>query len=137
MEDGEINSVLEKAIAKLNTETEGNRQGKLEAYSEDQILHVRNLLIEIGTIRIGRRSKELVEMTIEESNDAEDALVDEEHYKIINAFNQKNIRTGELAPVPYSVKGYEILQLYITKLRAKLCKNTNVKTVCKKTKWFR
>ena len=68
------------------------------AWTPDCAIKVRDALIAIGTVRLGRRSKELIRMSLDEVNKAEQRTVNNEPFYIIHVTEQKNAKTGEAAP---------------------------------------
>ena len=49
-------------------------------YNENEILKVRNSLIAVATVRLGRRSKEMTRMTLREVEEAEPSMVGEQNF---------------------------------------------------------
>lgn len=86
-------------------------------FSRNEALNVRNTLMAIGTLRLGRRSKELITMTLEEVAAAEKQSISGENYYFVKVANQKGARSGESATVPFHQKEYDALHLYLDKLR--------------------
>lgn len=74
----------------------------------------------VATIRLGRRSKELMNMTLAEINEAEKKEIDGKTIHIVNVVDQKNLKTGEAAPVVFSDPEFQVLQIYLSKMRPKI-----------------
>lgn len=92
----------------------------LKNYNLEEIRKVRDSLITIATIRLARRSGEIISMTLEEYEQAEDVTVDDKPFKIIKVLNHKTSKTGKPALVSLSKEEYVALSLYIKHLRPKL-----------------
>ena len=74
----------------------------LQTYDTSQVLKVRDSSIVLAAMRMYRRSKELMTMSLDEVADSEDVKVDWENYKVIKVAKQKNAKTGNPAPIVYS-----------------------------------
>lgn len=116
MTDAEMAVILDQKSKALET-IMGN---DFKSFDKDQILVIRNDLIVVATIRLGRRSKELTTMSLEEVKSAERIEVNGECSYVIKVLEQKNIKTGQEAPIAYNEKEYQVLKKYIEILRPKL-----------------
>ena len=74
----------------------------------------------VGSIRLGRSSKELMTMTLDEVAEAEETLINGEIFHIVKVMDQKNLKHVEEAPIVYSSTEYKALELYTRHLRPKL-----------------
>ena len=117
--ENELNSILLEAQEFLKDVSNKTAQD-LSSYDEKKVLDVRNNLMVVGSIRLGRRSKELMTMTLEEVAEAEKTLINGEAFHIVKVMDQKNLKHGEVAPIVYSSTEYKALELYIRHLRPKL-----------------
>ena len=96
-------------------------EGKHKNYTKAAIMNVRNLLILMGTIRLGRRSKEFTTMTVTDATQAEKVPIDSENFFFVKVGEQKTLQsTGEAATIPYEEKEYEVLLKFIEDLRPTL-----------------
>ena len=89
----------------------------LKKFKEEDVLQVRNSLMVAACIRLGRRSKELMTMTIDEVNAAEEKIIDGNTFHIIQVKDQKSLKQSKEAAIPYSVLEFNALNLYIEHLR--------------------
>ena len=103
-------------------------ENEWQSFDMTEIRKIRDSLIMIATIRISRRSKEMTSMTLREVENAEDCVADGVLYKIIKVTDQKQSKSGEPAPIAYTVKEFEALNRYIKHLRPKIGQ-TNVDNV--------
>ena len=90
---------------------------------------VRDSLILIATMRMVRRSKEIVTMSLDEVDKAEDLFLEVELYKIINVADQKNARGRKAAPIVYNSTEFKALTVYISQLRRKFGTEVNINSV--------
>lgn len=72
----------------------------------------------VATLRLGRRSMELMHMTLEEVQCAEQKEVEGEVFHIVQVLKQKSLKMGEPAPVVFSDVEFKVLQLFILKMRS-------------------
>ena len=82
---------------------------KLESdsdFNDTDALEIRNYLIAAATLRLGRRSKELIEMQLEEVRNAEEIEIDSKPHFLIKVKNHKNLKHGVEAPIVYSAEEY-------------------------------
>lgn len=117
---------LQEILAKISNETlelTEKTEADLENYSDEEATSIRNNLIAIAILRLGRRVKEIIEMTLEEVNNHEEKTIDGEKYVIIHVLEQKNVQSGEEAPILYTANEFEALLKYIKILRPKLLGN--------------
>ena len=108
----DINSRLTSVLADSKDER--------AAYNISKILDVRNCLIAAGTLRLGRRSKEFMKMKTTEVDEAERLEVDGDVFYVVKVFDQKNLKTGEAAPVTFTSEEYDVLKIFIAELRPKI-----------------
>ena len=71
-------------------------------FKEEDVLQVKNSLMVAACIRLGRRSKELMTMTIDEVNTAEEKVIDGNTFHIIEVEDHKSFKQGKEAAIPYS-----------------------------------
>lgn len=95
-------------------------EGVIESYKMKDILEVRNVLMATATVRLGRRSQELVKMTLTEVDECEYESVNGEKMIIIKVERQKSSSTGQPAPIVYTEEEFRVLNIFINKLRPKL-----------------
>lgn len=74
----------------------------------------------LGTLRLARRSMELIHMTLSEVQQADTKHINGEVFHIIKVVNQKNLKMGEPAPVVYNDVEFQVLNIYIRKMRPML-----------------
>ena len=82
-------------------------------YTTSEICKLRNALIGVATIRIGRRSLEMVKMKLNEVEDAKKTEIDGKLFWIVNVVEQKNTFTGKPAPVVFEEQEFKALQIYM------------------------
>ena len=102
---------------------------ELDGYTANQALEVRNGLMAVATLRLGRRSKELLTMTIDEVRSAQMEKVGSKTFYIIKVLNQKHSKCGQEAPVAFEKEEFEVVELYIKKLRPKITTDCRLKIV--------
>ena len=95
-------------------------KNSVSKYGIKQTIKVRNSLIAVATVRLGRRSKELSTMSLEEVSEADKEIVDGKEVYIIKVVDQKSTKTGIPAPVVFTQKEYRALNIFIDHLRPKL-----------------
>lgn len=101
-----------------------------ETFDKEKIKEIRNALIAVATIRLGRRTKEIMTMTLDEVSAAEKIVIEGGTVNyIVKVYDQKGLRTGEEAPIAFSNEEYQSLQKYVNILRPKLSIKKNCKTV--------
>lgn len=98
-------------------------------FDKAKITQIRNDLIVVPTIRLGRRSTELITMTCDEVQRAEERLINGEVHFIVKVLEQKDIKSGNEAPIAYNEPEYKVLKKYIEILRPKLNIHENCKSV--------
>lgn len=74
----------------------------------------------VATLRLGRRSKEIMTMTLQEISESEVKQMNGEQIHIVKVLEQKNLKTGETAPVVFTDLEFQVLQIYITKMRPQI-----------------
>ena len=121
-------SMLKENEAYLREISEKSKES-LNAMNMQQIRKVRDSLIVAATIRIPRRSKELITLSLEEYANAEDRVNDGENFKIIKVLDQKNAKAGEAAPVVFSACEYAALTTYVKHLRPRFGNNIDINNV--------
>ena len=92
----------------------------LALYTEEQARSVRDSLIAAGTLRLGRRSKELMKMTVTEVRQAVNKKINNEQIFIIEVMDQKSTKSGQAAPVAFSDREFQVLNLFLKTLRPKI-----------------
>lgn len=112
--------MLEDLRTKITKILNDHESGNLEAYNATQVIEVRNTLMSTATIRLGRRAKELVRMTLTEVEERECKTVNDKNMFIIMVAAQKTSGTGQAAPIVYTEEEFKVLMLFIEKLRPKL-----------------
>lgn len=100
------------------------KQSLTEDYSEfdiDRVTEIRNDLIAVAVIRLGRRTKEIITMTMEEVFGAETITIDggATNY-VVKVYDQKDLRAGNEAPIAFTEEEYDALKKYGNILRPKL-----------------
>ena len=70
------------------------------------IRSIRDELIAVGTLQLGRRSLEMTHMQLSEVEEAEERYVDGIKYHIIKVAMHKNTDLGEPAPVAFKDKQF-------------------------------
>ena len=108
---------------------EDSKSGKCASYTTAEAVKVRNSLMAVATLRLGRRTKELTHMTLDEVKNAEKRRVLDESFHIIEVSNQKAVRTGTPAPVAFEESEFKVLEHYIEFLRPKITKDKFSKVV--------
>lgn len=116
----EINTLTNDTHEYLIKVLNDTRQKGHMNYPRTEITKVRNSLIIIGTIRIGRRSLEMTQMTLSEVQEAEAKEVDGSIFYLVEVKEQKNNDSGEPAVVPFEEKEFQLLKIYIKDLRPKI-----------------
>lgn len=79
----DIQSIFDKTKVAISALIADNKSGNLEDYTSSQIIAVRDSLIASAAVRLARRSKELMRMTIQEVELAEIVNVNGEAMHII------------------------------------------------------
>jgi len=95
-------------------------EDELAGISQRRAMYVRDRLMAIGTLRLGRRSKELAYMTLDEVREAEEIDIKGKSHRLIEVKNQKTAHTGEPAPVAFTHDEFRVLELYIDYMRPKI-----------------
>ena len=65
----------------------------------------------VAFLRLGRRTKEIIIMTLTEVMEAEMRLIDGQRMAIIAVADHKNSKSGEVAPVTFSEVEFAALNL--------------------------
>lgn len=126
--EDELDALLADVTSKL-TMVLADSQEVRAAYSMTKILDVRNNLIAAGTLRLGRRSKELMKMETTEVDAAERLVVDGDIFHVVKVHDQKNSRTGDPAPVTFSDDEFSVLKIFLKEMRPKIIGNKFEKNV--------
>ena len=100
-------------------------------YTDTQIINVRNHLLALGAVRLGRRSKELLKMKKIEVANAEKRKIKGIDHFIIKVADQKNSKTGDPAPVAYKYKEYIVLNEYLKVMKSRNANTFNDYAFCK------
>ena len=124
----ELDSLLQEIQLKLFDILQYD-ETKLSNLTIKEIIDIRDSLIAVATIRLGRRSKELMKMNIKEVNDAKILNVENTVYYLIEVLNQKNTKMGEAAPVALTKQEYDVLKIFISQLRPRLTDNESCSVV--------
>ena len=66
-----------------------NQLGPLSSYTLSQAREIRNTLLAVGSVRLARRSQEMISMTMEEVQAAELKIVDDQQFYRINVGRHK------------------------------------------------
>lgn len=113
---------MEKVLNESSLRLANTLEEDFDEFEKDKMINIRNDLIAVGVIRLGRRTKELTTMTTDEVYKAEKIVVDEEEdfTYIIKVLDQKKLKTGQEAPVAYKAHEYSVLLKYIEHIRIKL-----------------
>ena len=122
------NSIL-KENENFLLEISKQNEESLKKMNLQQIRKVRDSLIAAATIRLPRRSKELITLSLEEYQKAEERLIEGEIFKIIHVHDQKNAKAGKPAPVVFSSCEYNALTTYVKYLRPRIGKNITINNV--------
>ena len=83
----------------------------------------------IATIRLGRRSKEIIRMNMVEVGDAICKEVDGERFYFIEVADQKSGKFGKLAPVAFSESEYFLLKKFIKYTRPSIVHDSSSEIV--------
>ena len=102
---------------------------ELQAMDMKQVRQVRDALVVAPTIRLSRRSKELMSMTLEECANPETREVKGKTIKIIKVLDQKNVKSGKPAPILYTESEYCALTAYVNFLRPKFSNDITIDNV--------
>ena len=124
----ELNTILKENREFLKEISEMD-EAVLKEMNLQEVRKIRDSLIITAIIRLSRRSKELVSMSLEEYSNPEDCIVGGENFKIIHVSDQKNARTGKAAPIAFHECEYAALTAYVTHLRPKIDINSSFKNV--------
>ena len=89
-----------------------------------QCIKSRNAIIAAATLRIPRRSQEIIERTLKEFDQAKNTVIEEKPF-FIYVLKHKTNKSGEPAPIVVSKLEYEALSLYIKHIRPKFTSNEN------------
>ena len=113
---GLLNEISDKLLSMLDSEI------KVQNYDKNDFIKIRNLFIAVATIRSGRRSKEILKMTVEEVNEAKETSINGKKYYRINVLDQKkNTKTAEPTHIALTEQEFKGLKLYIGSLRTSHC----------------
>ena len=105
----------------------------MQHYKISEARNVRNTLLALGSVRLARRSQEMLSMTLREVIHAELNVLDNERLYIINVARHKNRKHSTDALVTFTESEFKVLNLYNRKLRKMFttddCENAPVFTV--------
>ena len=133
MNDEELDTLMNDTVlslAKILKKTDD----ELNCLKRNEILDVRNCLMAAATLRLGRRTGELIKMTTEEVKNAKEEIVEGVPFYIVKVLEQKDLRTGQEAPIAFSKEEFDVLKIYISKLRPKIIRDQNSPIVFPPTK---
>ena len=101
-----------------------------------QVLNYRNVLMAIPTLRLARRSKELMTMNVKEVKNSEEKEIDGEIFRVILVADQKHLKSGQQVTIAYTREEFAALEVFIEKMRPRLADKfqTNVFPVKKNMK---
>jgi len=120
VDGNELKELQEEIHAYLEQIFKDTAGKNLDSYTKKQVIEIRNNLMAIGTIRIGKRSKEIIKMTIDEMKDASQREVGDKVFYIVKVYDQKSLKNGKPAAVSFEETEYKLLKLYTEKLRPKI-----------------
>ena len=113
----ELSNRIKKKVCNFIDDDKNN---KLDTYTHQQTLNIRDTMLACGAKSIPRRSLELMCMTLDEVKMAEKRIINGEECIVIEVADQKTRNTGEKAAVIYDPIDFEALQIYISKIRPKI-----------------
>ena len=104
-------------------------ENRLENMTIKEILEIRDKLMVVGFLRLGRRTKEIICMTVTEVEEAESRLIDGKKFFIVEVAEHKNMKSGLKAPVTFAEEEFRVLKIFISKLRPKVLVDKSVQKV--------
>ena len=126
--DEEMDELLQRTRSYIYEISDQMKTDHLQ-FDRKEIMKIRDSLIAVATVRLGRRSLEMTRMTLHEVEKATVSVIDGETYHTINVSEQKNTYTGEAAPVVYDETEFFVLTKFIEHLRSNLTSDANCKVV--------
>ena len=78
-----MKEILNEANIAIDKFLRDDEEGKTDAYSSTQIVSIRDSLLAASAVRLARRSKELMTMTVEEVNMAESIPVNNDEMFVV------------------------------------------------------
>ena len=117
LDETELRELLNETNRYLQSVHEDVGRGAHKSYSRKHITQVRNALMAVATVRLGRRSLEMTKMTLDEVEGATESRINGVKHYTINVSDQKNSCTGMPAPVVYENIEFEVLSAFIKDLR--------------------
>ena len=132
MNDEELDTLMNDTVLSLEKILK-KTDYELNCLKRNEILDVRNCLMAAATLRLERRTGELIKMTTEEVKNAKEEIVEGVPFYIVKVLEQKDLRTGQEAPIAFS-KEFDVLKIYISKLRPKIIRDQNSQIVFPPTK---
>jgi hypothetical protein len=125
MSEEELDEMKNRVRKYLLTVLEDDQE-TLDKYCKTKVLEIRDHLMAIATLRLGRRSMEIINMRLSEVENADLVTTEDgDRYYIVKVLEQKNLKAGEAAPVAFSADEFNVLNIYIKCLRAKLTNSEN------------
>ena len=85
----ELHKETEATVEKV---VKDDKEGKLKEYTTTEIISVRDALVTAATVRLARRSKELMTMTLQEVEAAEIIKVNERFMHVVKVKIQYEIK---------------------------------------------
>ena len=131
----EINSLMEDLRTDIRTLLNSS-DDEMANFSIKQVLNYRNVLMAIPALRLGRRSKELMTLQLNEVDKAEKTDIEGEPFFVVKVSRQKGAKVGKEAPIAYTNEEFTALKIFIQKLRPRIADKfqTNVFPVKKNMK---
>ena len=127
--DREMEELMTRTRSYLSEISQQMEKNVHLTFNSKEITKIRDSLIAVATVRLGRRSLEMTRMTLEEVKGATESVINGNKYYTINVRDQKNTHTGSAAPVVYHEDEYHVFLVYINQLRLKLTSDSNCKVV--------
>ena len=113
----EIDEYLSSTLQKIETE---------EDFSKDDVIKIRDHLMAASTLRMGRRSKELITMKEEEARNGKKNIINKDTFFVIEVLDQKSTKSGKAAAVVLNEIEYKVLILYLDKLKIKISESKTI-----------
>ena len=116
----DLDSVLEDQESVELRSVLNSSEDEIREWNISKILKIRNSLMTVAALRIGRRSKELMTMQLGVVENAKEAEIDGEPFFIIEVSDQKGMKSGNEAPVVFSDLEFKVLKIFINQMRPRL-----------------
>lgn len=116
----DLKELLEETRNFLKEVLKDNEDGEIANYDLRKVLKVRDSLIAVAIERIGRRSKEVTTMSLEEVERNTTKEINGVTYHIIEVLDNKLTKTGVAAAIAFSEEEFRVLRIFIEKLRPRL-----------------